>query len=111
MGGITLYEGNGANQNIVANYDDTDYAGRVTPSDEARSMKLYDVKAGTRIIVYDSNDGSTDKPYCVIQVKADVGQYIVPTFERNIDDPAVSIEFNGYDGLDGKVSYIKIMAA
>lgn len=108
MGIITLYEGNNATQNIVKSYQDDHYDGKVSPNDEARSLKLSNVRAGCKITVYDNNKASTNDDYCIIEVKRQVPEYIVGTFERSIDDDTVRVTFIRNNGLDGKVSYIKI---
>jgi hypothetical protein len=108
MGTITLYEGNNATQNIVKSYSDSSFAGKVSPNDEARSVKLNDVRVGCKITVYDSGSASTNDDYCIIEVKKQVHEYIVGTFERSIDDDTVRVTFIRNNGLDGKVSYIRI---
>jgi hypothetical protein len=108
MGMIILYEGNNATQNIVKSYQDDSYDGKVSPNDEARSLKLYDVRAGCKITVYDNNKASTNDDYCVIEVKRRVSEYVVGTFERSMDNDIVRVTFIRNNGLDGKVSYIKI---
>jgi hypothetical protein len=108
MGTITLYEGNNATQNIVSSYQDNAHEGKVSPNDEARSVKLNNVRSGCRITVYDSKSPSTNDDYCVIDVKKDVHEYIVGTFEQSIDNDTVRVTFHRNNGLDGKVSYIKI---
>ncbi len=109
MGQIVLYEGNGGSQNIVQSFNDTPgQSSRVTPNDEARSLKLLDVRVGAVIAVYDSPDGSTNDDYCIIRVKRSTPEYTVPTFERSYDDEYVSVSFARNNGLDGKVSRIRI---
>jgi hypothetical protein len=109
MGQIVLYEGNGGSQDIVATY--TDKAGqntKVTPNDEARSMKLLDTRVGAVITVYDSPDGVTNDDYCTIRVKKSSPEYIVATFERSYEDEYVTASYANKNGLDGKVSRIRI---
>lgn len=108
MGNIILYEGNNASQNILTSYNDGDYSGQVIPNDEARSMRLINVKAGTKITVYDSKNGDTNDDYCIIRVKNQVSEIIINTFEQSKDNENVKVEFHGNNGLDGKVSYIRI---
>ena len=108
MGNITLYEGNGASQNIVNSYSDSPWSGEVKPNDEARSLKLNNVRAGCKIIVYDRKDAGTSDDYCIIEVKKEGHEIIVPTFEQSMDNDNVRVTFVRNNGLDGKVSYIKI---
>lgn len=109
MGDIVLYEGNGGSQNIVQRFPDTPgQNSRVTPNDEARSAKLLNVRVGAVITVYDSPDGSTNDDFCVIRVKKSSPEYTVATFERSYDDEYVSVSFARNNGLDGKVSRIRV---
>jgi hypothetical protein len=108
MGIITLYEGNNATQTIVTSYEDNSYSGQVKPNDEARSLKLNDVRVGCKITIYDDRNANTSDDYCIIEVKKQVHEYIVGSFEKSIDDDTVKVTFVRNNGLDGKVSYIKI---
>jgi hypothetical protein len=108
MGIITLYEGNGATQDIVGAYPDHPYEGQVSPNDKARSLKLNDVRSGCRIIVLDSPNASRDDDFCIIDVKILVPEYIVETFERSFEDAIVRVMYIRNNGLDGRVSYIRI---
>jgi hypothetical protein len=108
MGIITLYEGNGATQDIVGAYPDDPFEGKVSPNDKAKSLKLNDVRPGCRIIVLDSPNASTEDDFCIIDVKKHVFEYVVGTFERSFDDDTVRVTFIRNNGLDGRVSYIKI---
>ena len=109
MGQIVLYEGNGGSQDIVQSFqDDAGQNSRVSPNDEARSMKLLQVRVGAVIIVYDSPDGKLNDDYCVIRVKRSSPEYTVGTFERSYDDEYVTVSYARKNGLDGKVSRIRI---
>lgn len=66
MGQIVLYEGNGGSQDIVQTFEDT--AGqntRVSPNDEARSLKLLNVQAGTVITVFDDKKENFKDDFCI----------------------------------------------
>lgn len=108
MGNITLYEGNNATQNIVNSYSDSNFSGQVKPNDEARSVKLTNVRAGCRITVYDSKSASNNDDRCIIEVKKQVHEIVVGTFEHSYETDDVKVSFIRNNGLDGKVSYIKI---
>ena len=109
MGQVVLYEGNGGSQDIVNTYDDAPGLNtRVTPNDEARSLKLLNVRAGAVIIVYDSPDGALNDDYCVIRVIRSQPEYTVGTFQRSYDDAYVSVSYARRNGLDGRVSRIRI---
>ena len=109
-GSITLYEGNGGQQDVVAVYADRpDVSQRVSPNDEARSLALNDVSALTKITVYDDPNGAEDDDYTVIKVKQNTpAQLVVGTFESGFENEYVKVEHAHNNGLDGKVSRIKI---
>lgn len=109
VGRIVLYEGNGGSQDIVHTYTDArGQSKRVRPNDEARSLKLFNVRAGAVIVVYDNSDGKRNDDYCIIRVKRRQPEYTVTTFERSYSDVYVSVSYVRRDGLDGRVSYIRI---
>lgn len=109
MGQIVFYEGNGGSQDIVHTTDDS--AGqnfRPLQNDEARSVKLLNVRPGCTISVYDSPGGSTKDDFCIIRVKRSSPEYTVATFERSYEDDYVLVSYARKNGLDGKVSRIRI---
>ncbi|NSL87675.1 hypothetical protein [Chitinophaga solisilvae] len=109
MGIIVFYEGNNGTQNIVQTVEDTPGQNfRPVKNDEIRSMKLYGVRAGCVITVYDSPDGSTSDDFSIINVKRISPEYTVATFERSYEDEYVVVSFIRNNGLDGKISRIKI---
>jgi len=110
MGTISFYEGNGASQSVVQTV--TDKAGqnfKPTENDEIRSAKLTDVRKGAKIRVFDSTKGSTDDDHCTITVKKPHGHgYVVESFESSYEDDYVKVVYAERNGLDGKVSRIRI---
>ena len=109
MGQIVFYEGNGGSQDIVQTVDDT--AGqdfRPTQNDEARSAKLLNVRVGCVISVFDHPRGNRTDDFCVIQVKQSSPEYTVGTFERSYEDAYALVSYGRKNGLDGKVSRIRI---
>jgi hypothetical protein len=109
MGQVVFYEGNGGSQDIV--HSTTDAAGqnfRPNQNDEARSVKLLDVRPGCTITVFDSPDADRTDDFCVVQVKRSNPEYIVATFERSYEDEYVLVSYARKNGLDGKVSRIFI---
>lgn len=109
MGQIVFYEGNGGSQDIVTTFSDNPGQDRrVNPNDEARSVKLLDVRAGTVISVFDAKNGSQTDDFCVIQVKRSSPEYTVGTFERSFEDESVIVSYARKNGLDGKVSRVRI---
>jgi len=108
---IVFYEGNGASQNIVCTLSHSHgeslnfKKSGDCDNDEARSVKLIEVPAGSEIKVYDNPDGSTGDDYTVIKVLSDIaGSYIVHSFESSYSDSYVTVQFHSHNGLDGKVS-------
>ncbi|NML21590.1 hypothetical protein HHL16_11935 [Pseudoflavitalea sp. G-6-1-2] len=109
MGVITFYEGNGASQNIVQSVDDRPGQNfRPVKNDEIRSAKLQDVRAGCVIRVYDDPNGGTGDDYAIVTVKQTHPGYIVGSFQENVDDAYVKVQWIKDNGLDGKISRIKI---
>jgi hypothetical protein len=109
MGQIVFYEGNGGSQDIVHATDDApgqDF--RPRQNDEARSVKLLNARTGCIVSVFDSPGGSTTDDFCVIQVKRSSPEYSVDTFERSYEDDYVLVSYARKNGLDGKVSRIRI---
>lgn len=106
---IAFYEGNNATQNIVQTVEDApgqDF--KPVKNDEIRSAKLYNVRPGCEIRVYDDPNGSTSDDWCIINVKRVSPEYIVGSFERTYEDEYVRVSFIRNNGLDGKVSRIRI---
>lgn len=109
MGIIVFYEGNNGTQNIVQTVEDTPGQNfRPVKNDEIRSCKLYGVRAGCEMTLYDSPDGSTSDDFTIINVKRVSPEYTVGTFERSYEDEYVVVAFIRNNGIDGKVSRIKI---
>lgn len=109
MGIIAFYEGNNGTQNVVQTVED--YPGqdfKPVQNDEIRSAKLYNVRAGAEIRVYDSPDGGMNDDFCIVNVKRNAPEYTVDTFERTYEDEYVRVTFIRNNGLDGKISRIKI---
>ena len=109
MGIIVFYEGNNGTQNIVQTVEDTPGQNfRPVKNDEIRSAKIYGVRQGCEIGVYDSPDGATNDDFCIINVKRETPEYTINTFERSYEDEYVVVTFIRNNGLDGKISRIKI---
>ncbi|HEX7815560.1 hypothetical protein [Dyella sp.] len=115
QGGVIFYEGNRAMQNIVCGIP-----GRVTinintqndslgcENDEARSARIVGLPAGTRISIYDSPSGSTSDDYTIITLRRNIEDLVIPTFQQNVNNADIEMVFRRHNGLDGKVSRIKI---
>ncbi|WNG50681.1 hypothetical protein F0U60_46080 [Archangium minus] len=116
-GTIAFYEGNGGTQTLLGTIsDEPGQAYNLTrsnptgiPNDEARSLVLYNVRAGAEIRVYDSSSGATDDDYAIITVKAaGLNGYVVQTFQQSYEDASVRVSYIRDNGLDGKVSRIVV---
>jgi len=109
MGIVAFYEGNNATQNIVQTVEDAPGQNFRPGTDDAiRSLKLYNVRPGAEIRLYDSPDGDTSDDFCIINVKRTMPEYIVPSLERTYEDEFVRVTFIRNNGLDGKVSRISV---
>lgn len=76
-------------------------------NDRARSGRLSGT-AGRSVTVFDSPDGKTNDDYTVIEFKTTVTGYYLDTFEKNYEDSNVKVTYVRKNGLDGKVSAIRI---
>lgn len=95
-------------------------------NDEARSVTLQGIPAGTRLILCDSRPAwsapqghlaKTQDDIALIEVLRYVGRYVVGTFEASFDDGRVRQRYlpppradspHFWKGLDGKVSIIRV---
>ena len=119
-GEIVLYEGNDATQDNVCTVSTTsdktckfkegdEDCGCV--NDEARSAKLTWVKPGTTIKVYDDPGGDPDEDdWTEIKVKRLFKSKTIGTFEDSYENDYVKVTWHEDNGLDGKVSHMKIDA-
>jgi hypothetical protein len=111
---IQAREGNGCSQNncggapYVAGTDINFRNSSSWENDEARSFTLSWLPAGARIMVYDDPDGRTNDDWTEIYVKQTVQSYCVPTFENSYSDAIVDVTYHPNNGLDGKVSHLKM---
>jgi hypothetical protein len=109
MGIIAFYEGNNGTQNIVQTVEDIpgqDW--RPTQNDAIRSAKIYGVRPGCEIRVYDALNGDTNDDFCIVNVKREVPEYVIDTFEKTYEDEYVRVTFIRNNGLDGKISRIRV---
>lgn len=75
-------------------------------NDEARSVVLQGVDAGSILIVSDSPNGCMDDDWCVIEVLQNIDNYTVPSFEQPINEQWLRLTYFKFNGLDGKVSHL-----
>ncbi|MDQ1096708.1 MULTISPECIES: hypothetical protein [Chryseobacterium] len=116
-GTLIFKEGNGGSQNTVAQI--TDAPGQwynlkaktpayIGSNDETRSVILQNVRAGAVLSVYDAPAGDASDDYCVITVKQFTPYKVIPSYETSFEDSEVKVQFFRKNGLDGKVSFIRV---
>ncbi|TXL81906.1 ricin-type beta-trefoil lectin domain protein [Vineibacter terrae] len=95
--------------------DFTDSASDTFDNDDARSLRLDRVSAGTIIRVFDNSGGRRNDDFSEIQVRATTSSsYCVPTFEfadGAFSDSVITARYNDQGNLDGKVSRVEIATA
>jgi len=109
---IEFYEGNNCTEDNLgcvpyqqAQWDLARDGGPI-PNDEARSLRLVNVKRGT-IKLYNGSGGHLEDDWTEIRVLQDLAVYEVGTFDQPKDDGKVKVIPNG-GRLDGKVSRINV---
>lgn len=121
QGGIVFYEGNRATQNVVCgipggettaiNFKSGDRRG--CENDEARSARLFGLRAGTTFTVFDSPDGKRSDDYTMVRVLRDLKNrsVTIPSFHTSYNDGDVAVDARYRNGLDGKISRVQIVPA
>ena len=111
---VDLYEGNDASQNLVCSNRVSGPRTIVLTSDaycnndEARSLTLYDFPADKVLFVYDESGGSRGDDWTLIVPKRTISQTTVGSFERSYETADVRVCYYPSNGLDGKVSRVRI---
>lgn len=114
LGGVlTLREGNNATQNKVCDLllrnGETRFRGHGDcDNDEARSMVLSLARAGAQVSLFDSPDCRTNDDFTIVRLKRDVFVKTIGSFQRSFDDDDVEVDYHHDNGLDGKVSCVRI---
>ena len=82
------------------------------PNDEARSVKLNDLPEGTIIKVFDDPNRSKKDDWTEITVRQDLSlqTVCVPSFDKDFRDEWIDVEYHEVNGIQGKVSNIRIIA-
>ena len=110
-----FYQGNHTTQDLLCAVNATEkqelnFHSFKCQNDEARSVKLKNIPAGTRIMVFDSPNGSMSDDYTIIDViKQTPYFYEIPSFENNIENDVIKLEHFPVNGLDGNVSHVKVI--
>lgn len=112
-GVISFYEGNNASQNKVCDLTLRDLVLNfknhgACDNDEARSAVMIFAKAGTAIRIYDDPDCETSDDWTEIIVKRDLFSHRIGTFENSANNADYRASHHHHNGLDGKVSCVRI---
>lgn len=119
MARIIWFEGSNGTQNVVREDPiDTTQESRIElnlknhkgDNDEIRSAVLEDVPINTKITVYDNPDGKTNDDWAFVTVKKYKKRIQINDFEQSVDNPDYRLEYHRKNGLNGKISRIKIEA-
>ena len=116
QGQLSFREDNGCVQDFVGGLTDrsanlVDFTNHdAFTNDEARSLQLSNVRAGTIIRVYDSPSGATNDDWAQIFVK-NTTTTCVGTFQTALDTAFVKVDSHPVNGLDGKVSRVDLRSA
>ena len=116
-GKIVFYEGNNKTQDKLFTLKDDKTQGynlkdkkSPGPNDEIRSLVLENVRAGTVIKLYDDPKGRTHDDYCTIYVLKSKPEYVIKHLEmKSFRDDYVKFDYKRHNGLNGKVSHVRIM--
>lgn len=78
-------------------------------NDDARSVNILSAKKGTTITLYDSPSGSTSDDFTTIRIKKDLSKvWNVSTLEENGENESMAVTHHHVNGLDGKVSAVRV---
>jgi hypothetical protein len=113
---IDLFEGPNGSQNRVCSIavrgevalKFTSNSNGHCANDEARSMILHRVPAGTVIRIYDHPDGKREDDWSEIEVVQQRDITTVPSFQTPIASGPVRLRYFRNNGLDGKVSRLEM---
>ena len=109
MGIIVFYEGNNGSGNIVQTVEDTPGQNfRPVNNETIRSAKLYGVRSGCEVLLYDDPNGNTNEDFCIVNVKRVSAEYTINTFERSYEDEYVVVSYIRDNGQDGTIHRIKV---
>ncbi|WNG59973.1 hypothetical protein F0U59_38570 [Archangium gephyra] len=77
-------------------------------NDEAKSLMVFRMPAGTIIRVYDSPSGAHDDDWAEIVINEYAPQLCVSSFEDPVNNAAYSLRWCRHNGLNGKVSQARM---
>src|ERR1044072_2934861 len=105
MGIIVFYAGNNGSGNIVQTVEDTPGQNfKPIGHDAMKSVKLYGVRPGCELSLFDSTEGEMNDDFCIVNVKRNTPEYTVNTFERSYEDDVVVVSFIPENGSDKTIS-------
>ena len=117
QGNLSFWEGNNCSEDPVGGMTDRsgsfvtdDLTNGGFDNDEARSLFLSGVKAGTIIRVYDDSSGSQNDDWTQIFAKSNVSTCL-GTFESSFSNSSLRVDHHPDDNLDGKVSLVTTYSA
>jgi hypothetical protein len=110
---LSFFEGNGGTQDNVCDLDVTNQVVRFKShascdNDETRSLVIFSVHAGTTIEVFENPDCRPNDDWTQIIVKRAVSQALVSTYEQSFENDDLLVIHHHANGLDGKVSCVRI---
>ena len=112
-GRFIFYEGNSATQDMIGElscFEGFYVLGNYgIPNDEARSVVLRDISAGTRLRLFNSPGCGDDDDWGEIVAKQDISERMIYTFQLVYEDDEIYVAWNNRGGLDGKVSCVEIV--
>ena len=112
--GIALYSGNDCKDSSIGLTDGA--PGQLIQfttnnrfqDDVARSLLFRKLRVGTIIRLYDDPAGNTGDDWVEILVKQEVEGYCAISCENSFEDMVISVTFSEVDGLDGKVTLMRV---
>lgn len=112
--GFSFFEGNDGTQDLVCiisaarqqvNFQSNSLS---CENDEARSVILSDIPAKANVRIYDSPSCSTSDDWTEIKTTSFIPSLTIASFETSFSRCGVSVTHHHNNGLDGKVSCVKI---
>lgn len=103
MNAIELYDGDKLIHTITG-------PGGYMPSGEdvIRTARFKNVRPNTTAHFYDAIDGNTNDDFCIVIVKKSHADYLLSTFERSFEDEYMQVSYARNNGLDGKISRVRV---
>jgi hypothetical protein len=80
-------------------------------NDETRSLRMCGMVAGRAILIFDSPSAATNDDWTEILIKKAIpgtDYYQLDSYEHSYEDEYVKVTYHADNGLDGKVSYMRI---